>query len=88
VRKPTKQLWIALVVGFALSAVLFNLAYATHSSAVHKPQYIGFLVCILLLGVHNTTQTDLALIALPANAAIYAAVVFIMLRVIWPAKSK
>jgi len=88
VRKPTKQLWIAVVIGFAISAALFNLAYATHSTVLAIPQLIGFFCCMLLRGgVHNATKTDYALIALPVNAAIYAAVIFILLRVIRRAKS-
>ena len=88
VRKPTKQLWIAVVIGFAISAALFNLAYATHSSVLEMPQLIGFLVCMLLRGgVHSATKTDYALIALPVNAAIYASVIFMLLRVIWRAKT-
>ena len=83
-RRPTKQLWIAVVSGFAISAVLFNLAYATRSSVLTIPQLIGFFVCMLLRGgVHSATKTDYALIALPVNAVIYAAVIFILLRVIW-----
>jgi len=87
VSKPTKQLWIAIAIGFAISAVLFNAVYATNSSFLTIPQLIGFFVCMLLRGVHSATKTDYALIALPVNAAIYAAIIFILLRVIWRAKS-
>jgi hypothetical protein len=84
---PAKQLWIAVVIGFAISAVLFSLGYLTHSRAVAMPQNIGFVVCMVLVGIHNATKSDYALIALPVNAVIYAAVVFILLRVVWRAKS-
>ena len=83
-KKPAKQLWIAVVAGFAISAVLFNLAYALNSSVLTAPQLIGFFVCMLLRGgVHSATKMDYALIALPINAAIYAAVIFIVSRVVW-----
>jgi hypothetical protein len=85
--KPAKQLWIAVVSGFAISAVLFNLAYAIHSTVLAAPQLIGFFVCMLFRGVHSATKMDYALIALPVNAAIYAAVIFIVSRVIWRPKS-
>jgi hypothetical protein len=88
VSKPTKQLWIAVVIGFSISAMLFNAAYATNSSFLTMPQLIGFFVCMLLRGgVHSATKADYALIALPVNGAIYAAIIFILLRVIWRAKS-
>jgi hypothetical protein len=80
-------MWIAILIGFAISAVLFNLAYATHSSALTMPQFIGFYVCMLLRGVHSATKTDFALIAIPVNAVIYCAVIFILMRVIRRAKS-
>ena len=85
--KPANQLWIAAVSGFAISAVLFNLAYATHSAVLAAPQFIGFFVCILFRGVHSATKLDYALIALPLNAAVYAAVIFILSRVVWRPKS-
>lgn len=86
-RKPIRRLWIAIVIGFAISAVLFNLGYATHSTALYVPQFIGFYVCMLLRGVHSATETDFALIAIPVNAVIYGAVILILLRVFWRAKS-
>ena len=83
-RKPAKQLSIAVVTGFAISAVLFNLAYATHSTVLTAPQLIGFFVCMVLRGgVHAATKMDYALIALPVNAVIYAGVIFIVSRFIW-----
>jgi hypothetical protein len=86
-RKSANLLWIALVAGFSISALLFYLAYATHISALGPPQLVGFYVCVLLRGIHSATKADYALIALPVNAAIYATVIFILLRVIWWAKS-
>jgi hypothetical protein len=86
-RKPTRQLWIAIVIGSAISAVLFKLDYATHSAALYAPQFIGFYVCMLLRGVHTATETDYALIAIPVNAITYTTVVLILLRIIWRAKS-
>lgn len=83
-KKPAKQLWIAGVTGFSISVVLFNLAYALNSSALTAPQFVGFFVCMLLRGgVHSATKMDYALIALPVNAVIYAAVIFIVSRLIW-----
>jgi hypothetical protein len=76
------RMWIAVVAGFVISAVLFYLSYATRSSALMLPQSIGFFVCMFLRGVHSATKTDYALIALPINAVIYAAVILILLRVI------
>jgi hypothetical protein len=76
-----------MLIGFAISAVLFNLAYATHSIASSIPQFIGFYVCMLLRGVHSATMTDAVLIAIPVNGVIYTAVIFVLMRVIRRAKS-
>ena len=51
------------------------------------PQLIGFFACMLLRGVHSATKMDYVLIALPINAVVYASVIFILLRLIWRAKS-
>ncbi|HLZ11915.1 MAG TPA: hypothetical protein VKP58_04955 [Candidatus Acidoferrum sp.] len=85
-RNHKRQLWIAVVTGFAVSAALFNLAYSTRSDALAMPQLIGFYVCVLLRGIHAATKMDYVLIALPINAAIYSSVIFILMRVIWRAK--
>jgi len=86
-RNPKKQLLIAVVLGFALSEALFNLACATRSDVLAMPQLIGFFACMLLRGVHSATKMDYVLIALPINAVVYASVIFILLRLIWRAKS-
>lgn len=86
-REPAKQLWIAGVSGFAMSAALFSLAYAMHSTVLAAPQFIGFFVCMVFRGVHSATEIDYAIIGIPVNAAIYAAFIFIVLRVIWRRKS-
>jgi uncharacterized membrane protein len=86
VRNWKKQVWIAVVIGSAISAALFNLAVATRSDVLAMPQLIGFFACMMLRG-HSATKMDYVLIALPINAAIYASVIFILLRVIWRAKS-
>jgi hypothetical protein len=84
---PAKHLQIAIVSGFVISAVLFNLSYVTHSSVLDAPQLIGFFVCMVFRGVHSATKMDYALIALPVNAAVYAVVIFIVSRIICRPKS-
>jgi len=43
---------------------------------------LGFLICAMVRGIHVATKRDYALIALPINAAVYALVVFGLLRLV------
>ena len=86
--KQKKQIWIAVSGGCGVSALLFYFSYAIGSVSnsvvallLTLPQYAGFLICMLLRGgIHSATKTDYALIGVPINAAIYAAVIYIVLR--------
>jgi hypothetical protein len=75
-----KHIWIALIAGFGISAMLFWVSYATSSVVLSWPQCAGFWVCMVLRGVHSSTKTDFAEIAIPINAAIYAMFIFLLLR--------
>jgi len=44
-------------------------------------QLRGWRACIALRGIHSATKRDFAVIRIPANAAIYAAVIFRLLRI-------
>jgi hypothetical protein len=83
-----KQIGVALIAGFGLSAALFWLSYATNSELLFCPQCVGFVVCIALRGVHSATKTDFAEIMIPINAAIYTGFVLVLLQVFWRADSK
>ena len=83
-----KQIGIALIVGLSLSAVLFWLSYAANSELLSWPQFVGFMVCIALRGVHSATKTDFAEIAIPINAAIYTGFVLVVLEVLRRPDSK
>lgn len=80
--RRAKQMWIAAVAGFAISVLLFWLAYLTRSDALAPPQFIGFYICMLLRGVESASNTDYALIALPINGLIYAAVIYFLFRLL------
>jgi hypothetical protein len=71
---------MAVIGGLAISAILALATYATHSPLFFAPQYIGFWLCMLLRGAESANHTDFALIALPTNAAIYAGLIFVLLR--------
>src|ERR1035441_7688927 len=64
------------------------LSYATNSELLLWPQFVGFVVCIALRGVHSATKTDFAEIAIPINAAIYTGFVLVLLQVFRRADSK
>jgi hypothetical protein len=83
-----KQIGIALIGGFSLSAMLFWLSYATKSDLLFWPQFVGFVVCIALRGIHSATKTDYAEIAIPINAAIYTGFVLVLLQVFRRGDSK
>jgi hypothetical protein len=86
--KLRKQVWIAVVIGAAISVALSALLYTINGYALYVLQFIGFFVCLMLFGFDSpATKTDYALIAIPVNAGVYAAVIFILLRVIWRSKS-
>jgi hypothetical protein len=68
----------AAVVGLCAASFLLRVTYATHSEILFWPQAAGFLLCWLTRGIHNATGTDYWTITMPANAAIYAAVVFVL----------
>jgi hypothetical protein len=76
-----RHAWASVISGSAASALLFYLSYATSSTLLFWPQYVGMVVCMALRGVHSATETDYAMIAIPINAVIYATGIFAMLRV-------
>ena len=47
---------------------------------LYWPQAVGFYTCMLIRGVHSATKSDYAAIGIPINAAIYAVVIFGLLR--------
>ncbi len=81
-RSFPRQLLISIVAGLCLSAVLFFSSYATQSTALFWPQAIGIFICWLLRGVHTATKADYALIAIPVNAVVYAAVILVLLKLL------
>jgi len=85
--RRTWQVWVAVVTGFAVSALLFHLTYMTRSKVLARPQFIGFFVCMFLRGVHSATKADYEFIALPINGVIYAAFILALLRIMWRAES-
>jgi hypothetical protein len=72
------RLLVAAVVGSCLSTLLLWLTYTTHSEVLFWPQAAGFLLCWLTRGIHNATRAEYWAITMPANAALYGAVVFVM----------
>jgi hypothetical protein len=73
---PKKRALIAIPAGLLLSVFLFILSYATHSALLAWPQVIGFFSTMALRGVHSATKIDFAIIGIPANAVIYASLIF------------
>ena len=69
------QAWTAVLAGISVSVLLFWLLYATRSSFLFWPQFVGIILVLRLRGVHLATTTDFVLITVPVNAAIYAALV-------------
>jgi len=43
-------------------------------------QLIGWFATMMLLGVHSATKMHYAGIAIPINALVYAAIIFVVLR--------
>jgi hypothetical protein len=71
-----RKAWLAIFSGTLVSVVLFVSVYSTRIFFFYWPQALGFYICMLIRGVHSATKSDYALIAIPINAAIYAAVIF------------
>ena len=84
----SKHIWIALIAGFGASVLLFCASYATHGILLFWLQCAGFFICAALRGFDSATKTDYAEIAIPINAAIYAVLIFLLLRRFQRADSK
>ncbi len=65
---------VAGIVGLVISGVLFGLSYAFR--AAFWPQLPGYYVTWVLYGLHEATEKNHALTAIPVNAVVYALVIF------------
>jgi hypothetical protein len=79
-----------IVAGSLLSVALWFAVYRVAESSWRSTgfshflfwlQVIGWWPCIVFRGVHSATKTDFAVIGIPINAGIYAAVIFFLLRI-------
>lgn len=79
-----RGIWTAVILGLAASALLFYLPdwapYAARFDFLVDIQFVGIWVCMALEGVHTAGDLGYILIAIPINAAIYAAVILGALR--------
>jgi hypothetical protein len=82
-----QRVWVAILAGLLISVALFFLAYSTRVSFLSWPQAIGFFACMAIVGIDSATKTDLATIAIPLNAAVYAVVILGLMRVLAKPKS-
>jgi hypothetical protein len=73
------RIWIAALTGLFLSDALYLLSDRMHKQALFWPQAIGFILTMLLRGVHSASETDFAAISIPTNAFVYASVIFCLL---------
>jgi len=80
--KSQKRVWMAIAIGSSISITLCLASYAAHSSFLTRLQTPGFLVCIWMRGLESATKADVAEIAVPINAAIYAVIVFALLYIL------
>jgi hypothetical protein len=72
---------VAIFSGTLVSVALFLWVYSTRGAFfLYWPQAVGFYTCMLIRGVHSATKSDYAAIGIPINAAIYAVVIFRLLR--------
>jgi hypothetical protein len=78
---------IAGAAGIVISAALFVTSYQFGSSILFWPQVFGFYICILTRGFHTATRADFALIALPINAVLYAAAIYLLLKLLAPKRT-
>jgi hypothetical protein len=72
--------WVAILAGLLLSSALFTGSRFTPNYFLYWLQAIGLYTCMVIRGVHTATKADFATIAIPVNAAIYALVVFGLMR--------
>ena len=76
-----RHAWIAIISGSLLSAAFFLLTYSERSRGMFFGlQLIGWFATMMLLGVHSATKMHYAEIAIPINALVYAAIIFVVLR--------
>ena len=73
-------MWVAILAGLLLSSVLFIGSHFTSNYFLYWLQAIGLYTCMVIRGVHTSTEADFATIAIPINAAIYAFVIFGLMR--------
>jgi hypothetical protein len=71
-----RRIWIAVLTGLFLSDALYVLWHGTNNRALFWPQEIGFILTVLLKGIHSASETDFAVICIPTNAFVYASVIF------------
>ncbi len=74
-----RRIWIAALAGLFLSDALYLLSYRTNNRAFYWPQTIGFLLTMLLRGVHSASEFDFVAITIPTNAFVYALVIFCLI---------
>jgi len=73
-----RRIGFAALTGLLLSVLLYVLSYGTHNLALYWPQVIGFFLTMLLRGVHSASEADFAIICIPTNAVVYAAVILVL----------
>ncbi len=71
---------IALFAGLGASVALFYISYATHWVLLFWLQIAGFGTTILMRGMEGALKSDYAEIGIPVNAAVYAILIFLLLR--------
>jgi hypothetical protein len=74
-----RRIWIAALTGLFLSDALYLLSNRMLNKVLFWPQAIGFVLTMLLRGVHTASETDFAAISIPTNAFVHASVIFCLL---------
>ena len=82
---PRSRILFALAAGFCISASLFCVLFVTdhdYRNLLWTLQFPGFLIVWLQPGsFESATTTQYCLIGIPVNAAFYAAIIYILLRI-------
>jgi len=81
--------WVALMSGLALSAVLWTSMYALPrvlqmsrpATVLWRLQELGIIAGYMLYTIHSATTVEMTIVAIPVNGFIYAAIIYVALRV-------
>jgi len=77
-----QRVWVAILAGSLISVALYVGSYSAPIRFMFWLQAIGFYACMVIRGVHTATKTDFVMIAIPINAAVYAVVIFGLMRIL------